>query len=82
MDGNIDSIERIRPILTNLLKADWIDSDEDLLQSGKLTSLTSLNLIVAIEDEFQLRIPNKELNRSNLTSLVTIAAMVDRLQIT
>ncbi len=70
---------KISELLGNLIQDFELDPDEDLLSSGKLTSLTSMNLIVAMEDSFGITIPNNELNRTNFTSLRSLAHLVHRM---
>jgi acyl carrier protein len=71
------------PMVMELLAAQTrsstpIDPHEDLLASGKLTSLTSLNLLLALEATFEIRIPNSELNRANFSTLLALATLVQR----
>ena len=74
-----NSLTTVGELLAGLINDPCIDSQENLLDSGKLTSLTSMNLVVAIEDHFGIQIPNAELNRKNFSSLQSISEMVDRI---
>lgn len=80
MSTTDNTLATITTLLDELIGASAIDPDENLLDSGKLTSLTSMNLILAIETAFAIQIPNRELNRSNFTNLRSLAAMVERVR--
>lgn len=80
MSAHPTTLETVSRLLGDLIREDISDPDLPLLDAGKLTSLTSMNLILAIEETFEIRIPNSELTRDNLSSLRTLAAMVERLK--
>ena len=79
MDTPEQRLQTIKTILEDLIKEQDVDPDEKLLESGKLTSLTSMNLLIAIEDHFHLKIPNQQLNRKNFSTLRTISDLVEAL---
>lgn len=80
MSSTDTHISKISKLLGDMIHTSDLVPDEDLLASGKLTSLTSMNLIMAIEEEFGIRIPNHELNRANFSTLRALAAMVERVR--
>jgi acyl carrier protein len=51
---------------------------DDLFAAG-MTSLTSVNLMLALEDQFDVEFPNEMLNRATFTSIDAIAAAIDSL---
>jgi acyl carrier protein len=52
--------------------------DQDLREAG-LSSLDSVNLMLAVEGEFDLFIPQAEMTPENFRSVRSIAALIDRL---
>lgn len=79
MDTREQRLQTITKMLEELISEHGIDPDETLLDSGKLASLTSMNLLIAIEDHFHIKVPNSQLNRKNFRSLRTISNMVEAL---
>jgi acyl carrier protein len=53
-------------------------ADQDLRGAG-LSSLDGVNLMLAVEGEFDLFIPQGEMTPENFRSATSIAALVDRL---
>ena len=49
--------------------------DQNLTEAG-LTSLDMVNLMLAIEDEFEIEIPQRQMTPANFRSVVTIEALV------
>ncbi len=74
--------EQIREILSNHAKltADIakLDRDSDLYVAG-LTSLTTVNLMLAIEDGFDIEFPDHMLSRQTFQSIDSLAGAVDDL---
>jgi acyl carrier protein len=54
--------------------------DQKLTDAG-LTSLDMVNLMLAIEDEFGLEIPQRQMTPANFRSIATIEALVSTLAI-
>ena len=59
--------------------ADSLDSDSDLYQAG-MTSHASVNVMLALEDAFDVEFPDSMLKRSVFESIDAIAAAVGELQ--
>ncbi|MDR3659065.1 MAG: acyl carrier protein [Mycobacterium sp.] len=55
-----------------------IDGDADLYELG-LTSHASLNLMLALEDEFDIEFPDEALNKSTFASINNIEAVITNL---
>lgn len=53
---------------------------EDNLSEAGLSSLDIVNLMLAVEAEFDLKIPDRDMVPANFRSMVRIDAMVDRLR--
>lgn len=56
------------------------ENQEGLLDNGILDSLTMMDLIIQIEKEFAIHIPNDELTHYNFDSVKNIVAMIERLR--
>lgn len=73
---------RIRDVLDKLGKmpvaASDIDSASDLYDSG-LTSHASVNVMIGLEDEFDIEFPDAMLQKSTFASIDAIAAAVAQL---
>lgn len=55
-----------------------IAADTDLREAG-LSSIDMVNLVLSIEDEFELAIPEAEITPANLRSVSAISVLVERL---
>lgn len=53
---------------------------DDDLQGAGLTSLATVDLMLAIEDRFELEFPERMLNRRTFATLANLAAAVDELR--
>ena len=55
-----------------------IGQHEDLYKAG-LTSLTTVNIMLAIEDEFDIEFPDNKLNRQTFDSIDSLVDVVETL---
>lgn len=58
--------------------ADSLDERADLYQAG-MTSHASVNVMLALEGEFDVEFPDEMLKRSSFESIAAIASAVERL---
>jgi acyl carrier protein len=74
--------DRVNDIVQEILKRRSIDravaADDDLRQIG-LTSLDMVNLMLAVEAEFDVQIPDVNMTPANFRSVSNIGAMIARL---
>lgn len=72
---------RVAALVTGLVGqkgiARKVGPDERLVDAG-LTSMDMVNLMLAVEAEFDLMIPPSEITPGNFRSIATIEAMVER----
>ena len=68
----------VRQILTKRSIHRPVGRDEDLTESG-LSSLDMVNLMLAVEGEFDLKIPDQDMTPSNFRSVARIEALVGTL---
>lgn len=77
-----DNAAKIRSILKEhgrLTKdAETLAADADLYQAG-MTSHASVNVMLALEGEFDVEFPDAMLKRSSFESIAAIGAVIDEL---
>ena len=73
MDRLLEILEEIQP------DVDY-ENCQDLIDGHHWDSLMILSLIAEIEDEFDVEIPTVEIVPSNLNSIKSIYALIERLQ--
>ena len=56
-----------------------LDNDSDLYNAG-LTSLATVGLMLALEDEFDIEFPDTALSRKTFASIASIAEVIDELK--
>ena len=74
-------------VIKNILKqhgrlstdADSLDNDSDLYNAG-LTSLATVGLMLALEEEFDIEFPDSMLSRRTFSSIETISEAIEELQ--
>ncbi len=77
-------IEEIRKIIRDHARlsgdADALPLDADLYQAG-MTSHASVNVMLALEDHFDVEFPDRMLTRSVFESIASIAAALEELRV-
>lgn len=75
----MDATERVTLLVRQILAKRAIErpvgADEDLAASG-LSSLDIVNLVLAVEAEFDIKIPDREMTPTNFRSIAQIAKLV------
>ena len=71
--------ETILDILSDIVDDDNLDTCTTLIDDGVLSSLDIIQLIGALNDEFDISIPATEIIPQNFNSVAAMAAMVARL---
>lgn len=73
----------LRPILKQHAKLrvsnDQLSDDTNLFEAG-LDSLAMVNVMLAIEDAFQVELPDAMLSRETFSSIASLRRAVERLQ--
>ena len=72
-------IEVVRRALPEQMMAASLSTDEDLYSAG-LTSMAMVKLMLAVEVEFDVSIPDEDLHPDNFRSIGAVEALVGRLQ--
>lgn len=74
--------EQIRAILAEhgrlTTPVETLEDTSDLYHSG-LTSLATVGLMLALEDEFDIEFPDSALSRKTFTSIESIAEVIEEL---
>jgi acyl carrier protein len=80
---NSDSTDRVTTLVRALLAKRAVDRavgpDDDLGESG-LSSLDMVNLMLAVETEFDIKIPDRDMTPANFRSIARIDALVRALR--
>ena len=71
--------DTILEILSDLVEDVDFDTCDTLIDDGLLSSLDIIQLIVALNDEFDISIPATEIIPDNFNSVDAMVAMVERL---
>ena len=74
--------EKVREILAKHSRLDVdvnnLKEDDDLYDLG-LTSLTTVNILLAIEDAFDIEFPDSKLNRKTFNSIESLVDVIEEL---
>lgn len=77
------STEKVRNILTQhgrlSSEVNTLENDSDLYNAG-LTSLATVGLMLALEDEFDVEFPDSMLSRKTFGSIESITDAIEELQ--
>ena len=68
----------VRQILAKRGLERALDRDTDLSEAG-LSSLDTVNLMLAVEAEFAVKIPDRDMTPANFRTIARIDALVDQL---
>jgi acyl carrier protein len=77
--------QKIADVVHQLLRDRSVDrafAFQDNLRDVGLTSLDMTNLVLSVEAEFSIRIPDRAITPANFTSVATIASLVATLSST
>jgi acyl carrier protein len=72
-----DLISQVRRLISEKLLLEVSSSQEDLLSSGTIDSLSLIQLLVSLEEHFSVRIPLDELEIEDLRSIQSIARLIE-----
>ena len=72
-----DIKENVRNFIFKTLRNEWKDND-DILESGAITSLFSMQLILFLERNFDIHLDRNDLNNENFRSINSITLLVER----
>jgi acyl carrier protein len=67
----------VRALMAKRSTTPFIDEAQDLTELG-LTSLDMVNLMLAVEDEFGIEIPQRQMTPANFRSILAIEGLVTK----
>ena len=70
--------EQIRSCLSQPIRDNGFQDDDDLFGKGYVNSLFAMELVLFVEREFTLTVENTDLDPDNFRSVNAIAALIDR----
>lgn len=72
----MDERQQIRDFLAKYIKAESIDDDMNIFESGLVDSLFAMQLVSWIESEFDITISNEQLDLQNFKSINAISNLI------
>lgn len=72
--------EKVRGFLARYPRGAGLAADQDVFESGVLTSLLALQLVLFLEREFGIAIGSEDLDFANFATIDAISAFVARKQ--
>ncbi|MDR0425409.1 MAG: phosphopantetheine-binding protein [Clostridiales Family XIII bacterium] len=69
---------KVKGFLAQNKKTDGLSDDDDLFEKGFVNSLFALQLIMFLEKEFKIKIPDNEIREDNFRSVNAISDVVQR----
>jgi len=79
MNASVERIEEIRGIIAQIVQAEGRQrafAPNDNLRDAGVTSLQLVNIMLAVEDRFELTFPQSKLTPQNFQSAAAIEALV------
>ena len=71
--------QRIRAFLAQYIRNhEALQDDEDMFAAGHVNSLFAMQLVLFIESDFGIRLPNSDLRLDNFRTIDNIAALIQR----
>jgi acyl carrier protein len=77
LEQNVSS--RVRSLVVDVVDLEVVSDDSDLLESGRVDSLALVELIYAIEEEFDVELQLEQLDAEQFRTVRSIAALVSGL---
>jgi acyl carrier protein len=74
-----DAQHRIHEFVQSRIPRATVIDDEDIFAIGFVNSLFAMELVIYLEKEFDLVLPNDELKLDNFRTVTAMAALVERL---
>ena len=68
--------ETTRNFLSKFLRSAEFDEDEDLFMAGLINSLFAMQLVLFVEQEFNIKVENDDLQYENFNTLNAISYLV------
>ena len=73
----VEAKEKIKKFLGRFLKINTLNDDDDFYKKGFVNSLFSMQLVMFIENEFNISIQSEDLNLNNFSSIASIMQFIE-----
>jgi methoxymalonate biosynthesis acyl carrier protein len=73
-----DTQSRIKTFLSRFFGNHELNEDEDIFSTGFVNSMFAMQLVLFIEQEFQVNIENEDLDFDNFRTINAIVRLLDR----
>lgn len=70
--------EKVKEIVIKYIGEDLPDPDTDLVEEGMIQSLTMMNILMALEEEFHFETEATDIVRDNFRTIAAISALVGK----
>jgi acyl carrier protein len=70
--------DQIRDFLSKHIKGRQLQDDDDIFGLGLVSSLFAMELVLYVEQQFEIEVSGDDLDISNLRTVNAIAALVER----
>ena len=70
--------QRLTQFVTNYVRRDELEADEDIFATGLVNSLFAMQLVMFIEKEFNIQVENEDLELDNFRTINSMAGLVAR----
>ena len=81
MNRQTQNMVKISEVVCKTLTIETISFEEDLIDSGLLDSLSLVQLMVALEDEFNIRIEPEDFDFEDYRSVKSMSEMIARVSL-
>jgi acyl carrier protein len=78
MIGSVDTKQRVERLLLKEMSLDVPSPDTDLIATGRLDSITFVDLLQRLEREFEIRVDLDDLEIERFRSIALIAEFISR----
>lgn len=78
-EGNMEASKtKIKSFLSRFFRNHDLQSDEDIFASGFVNSMFAMQLVLFVEQEFNITIENEDLDFENFRTINAIANLIER----
>lgn len=69
--------EKIRAFISRFIKVDQLQADQDIFALGFVNSMFAMQLVLFVEQEFEIKVENEDLDIQNFNTINAITALVE-----
>ncbi len=79
IDSNVNMRKKVTSVVCETLTMEEVDPEQDLIESGYLDSLALIQVMVALEEAFDITIEPEEMDMEDYRSIASISRLITRL---